>query len=88
MALLCGHVDANIIQLVGRWRSDEMLRYLHLQAYPLMMHLAPSMVRGGQFRLLSHQTLPPAVLPLLFAADEAALYLPNTHIYPKKKRLL
>ena len=73
MALLCGHVDANIIQLVGRWRSDEMLRYLHLQAYPLMMHLAPSMVRGGQFRLLSHQTLPPAVLPLLFAADEAAL---------------
>ena len=72
MALLCGQVDANIIQLVGRWRSDEMLRYLHLQAYPLMMHLAPSMVRGGQFRLLAHQHLPPEVLPLLFAADEAA----------------
>ena len=71
MALLCGQVDSNIIQLVGRWRSDEMLRYLHLQAYPLMMHLAPSMVRGGQFRMLSHQTLPPVVLPLLFAAAEA-----------------
>ena len=71
MALLCGQVDSDIIKLVGRWRSDEMLRYLHLQAYPLMMHLAPSMVRGGQFRMLSHQTLPPAVLPLLFAAAEA-----------------
>ena len=73
MALLCGHVDSNIIQLVGRWRSDEMLRYLHLQAYPRMMHLAPAMVRGGQFRMLSHQQLPPAVLPLLFAAAEANL---------------
>ena len=72
MALLCSQVDSDIIKLVGRWRSDEMLRYLHLQAYPLMMHLAPSMVRGGQFRMLSHQPLPPAVLPLLFAAAEAA----------------
>ena len=71
MALLCGQVDSDIIKLVGRWRSDEMLRYLHLQAYPLMMHLVPSMVRGGQFRMLSRQPLPPAVLPLLFAATQA-----------------
>ena len=71
MALLCGQVDSDIIKLVGRWRSDEMLRYLHLQAYPLVMHLAPLMVRGGKFRMLTHQTLPPAVFPLLFAAAEA-----------------
>ena len=71
MALLCGQVDSDIIKLVGRWRSDEMLRYLHLQAYPLMMHLAPSMVRGGQFRMLSHQTLPAVAMPILFAAAEA-----------------
>ena len=37
MALLCGHVDTDVIKLVGRWRSDEMLKYLHLQAYPVMM---------------------------------------------------
>ena len=74
MALLCGQVDSDIIKLVGRWRSDEMLRYLHLQAYPLMMHLAPSMVRGGQFRMLSHQTLPAAAIPLLFAAAEAEVH--------------
>ena len=71
MALLCGHVDSDIIKLVGRWRSDEMLRYLHLQAYQLMMHLAPSMVRGGQFQMLSHQRFPPAALPLFFAATAA-----------------
>ena len=77
MALLCGHVDSDIIKLVGRWRSDEMLRYLHLQAYPLMMHLAPSMVRGGQFQMLSHQHFPPAALPLLFAASAAEAAQPN-----------
>jgi hypothetical protein len=32
MALLCAHVDTEIIHLVGRWCSDEMLRYLHVQA--------------------------------------------------------
>ena len=74
MALLCSQVDSDIIKLVGRWRSDEMLRYLHLQAYPLMMHLAPSMVRGGHFRMLSHQPLPPAAFPLLAAAADAALH--------------
>jgi len=29
MALLCGRIDASIIQLVGRWRSKVMLRNLH-----------------------------------------------------------
>ena len=79
MALLCGHVDSDIIKLVGRWRSDEMLRYLHLQAYPIMMHLAPSMVRGGQFQMLSHQQFPPAASPLLFAAT-AAEAAPQSHL--------
>jgi len=68
MALLCGHVDTDVIKLVGRWRSDEMLKYLHLQAYPLMMHLAPLMVTGGNFRMLTHQVIPPAAMPIFFAA--------------------
>ena len=29
MALLCADVDTDLIRLVGRWRSDEMFRYLH-----------------------------------------------------------
>jgi len=35
-ALLLAQVDTDIIRLIGRWKSDEMLRYLHIQAYPLM----------------------------------------------------
>ena len=34
--LLVARVNTDIIRLLGRWRSDEMLRYLHLQAAPVM----------------------------------------------------
>ena len=36
MALLCSGIDTDIIRLIGRWRSDEMLHYLNLQVKPLM----------------------------------------------------
>jgi hypothetical protein len=49
MALLCANVTSDVIKLVGRWRSDEMLRYLHLQAYPQMHMIAPLMAQGGSF---------------------------------------
>jgi hypothetical protein len=32
-ALLLANVNPDVIHLIGRWRSDEMLRYLHVQAY-------------------------------------------------------
>jgi len=32
MTLLVYKVDTDIIRLLGRWRSDEMLQYLHLLA--------------------------------------------------------
>ena len=52
MALLCAGVDSDRIRLLGRWRSDEMYRYLHVQAQPVMTGLAAaSMLRGGFFRL-------------------------------------
>jgi hypothetical protein len=71
MALLCARVDDNIIKLVGRWRSDQMLRYLHLQAYPHMHTFANLMVTGGSFRLLHRQTIPNAAVPLLAQAPLA-----------------
>jgi hypothetical protein len=40
MALFCARVDSDTIKLIGRWRSDEMLRYLHVQAAPLMQGFA------------------------------------------------
>ena len=49
MALLCAGVDSsNLIRMIGRWRSDEMYRYLHVQAQPVMNGLAAAtMLRGG-----------------------------------------
>jgi hypothetical protein len=57
MALLCAEVDPDKIRLLGRWRSDEMLRYLHIQAYPLVSPLAPLMVRHGHFTLIPNNRL-------------------------------
>jgi len=52
MALLCKQVDTDLIRLMGRWRSDEMLRYLHLQAQPVMHGFAEKMLQGGDYSLL------------------------------------
>jgi hypothetical protein len=57
MALLCAEVDPDKIRLMGRWRSDEMLRYLHIQAYPLVAPLAPLMVRHGHFTLIPNNRM-------------------------------
>jgi len=66
-ALFCAQVDPNRIRLLGRWRSDEMLRYLHVQAYPVVADLAPLMVHRGRFDIIPNQRLPaipPALPPL------------------------
>lgn len=71
MALLCGKVDTSIIQLVGRWRSDVMLRYLHLQAGALMSTLAQTILQAGSFHLVPGQEVPAAAIPLLIEVPEA-----------------
>lgn len=58
MALLCAKVDTDIIRLMGRWRSDEMLRYLHVQAAPIMANFASTMVLQGNFCLHPNQEVP------------------------------
>lgn len=60
MALLCARVDTDLIQLVGRWRSDAMFRYLHVQASPLTSPLAPLMLRFGSFTLTAPLPAPRA----------------------------
>lgn len=72
MALLCGRVDTSIIQLVGRWRSDVMLRYLHLQAGALMSDLAKTMLTAGAFHMVPGQDVPAAAAPLLAQFPEVA----------------
>jgi hypothetical protein len=55
MALLLAQVDPDVIRLTGRWRSDEMLHYLHVQAYPLM--------RDYSHRMLLYTLTPNHLVP-------------------------
>jgi len=57
MALLCARVDTDTIHLLGRWRSDKMLRYLHVQAYTLVAPLASQMVHRGSYTLIPTSNL-------------------------------
>jgi hypothetical protein len=65
MALLCAQVDPLLIKLVGRWKSDEMLHYLHAQAAGLTHGLAAKMLVAGDFRLHPNQDIAPGAAPLL-----------------------
>ena len=67
MALLCGNVDADVIRLVGRWKSDAMFRYLHAQALPLVRNLASTMLHHGAFTLAPGTDHPPAAHNILQA---------------------
>ena len=58
MALLCSGIETDIIKLVGRWRSDEMLRYLHVQAEPLMKDFSCRMMHGGNYRFHPNHEVP------------------------------
>jgi hypothetical protein len=55
MALLCADVDTDRIRLLGRWQTDQMFRYLHVQAEPVMRNFATRMLQGGNYTLLPNQ---------------------------------
>ena len=52
MALLMARVDTDTIRLVGRWRSDIMLSYLHTTAKTFTEGLALHMVQHGDYALI------------------------------------
>jgi hypothetical protein len=56
-ALLCADVDTDKIRLLGRWRSDEKLRYLHVQALPIVTPFASLMVRHGYFSFIPNNRM-------------------------------
>lgn len=57
MALLVSKVDTDIIRLIGRWRSDEMLRYLHLTAEPIMRDFSSRMLQA-EYSMTPSQLVP------------------------------
>ena len=63
MALLCAGIDGDRIRLIGRWRSDEMYRYLHVQAQPVMTGVAAAMFRSGHYRILPGSPYPTLPAP-------------------------
>lgn len=52
MAMLSAGIDENIIKMTGRWKSEAMMRYLHLSSFPLRHKIAESMLQFGAFTLL------------------------------------
>ena len=58
MALLFSGVETNIIKLVGCWRSDEMIRYLRMQADTLVRNFANIMVQSVIFFLHLNYEVP------------------------------
>ena len=48
-ALLCANVDTNAVKLLGRWKSDAMLRYLRVQATLSSRHFAQNMLDHGAY---------------------------------------
>ena len=47
MVLLVGKADPDIIQMLGWWQLDDMFRYLHLLAEPIMKDFAAKMLNAG-----------------------------------------
>ena len=48
MVLLLSKVGTDIIQIIGQWRYDKMLRYLHLTAEPIIKHFAVKMLNADR----------------------------------------
>jgi hypothetical protein len=57
MALFCAGMDKMTIQLLGRWKSDELLRYLHAQAFPVTARCAQLMLQHGDFAMIPNQPI-------------------------------
>ena len=58
MALLCSGVNNEIIGLIGSWRSNKMMRYLHVEAEAIMRNFYKLMISHGNYNLLPHNELP------------------------------
>ena len=56
-ALIVANFDPDVIRLLGCWRSDKMLRYLHLTAEPVTRRFARQMLQADN-TLIPHQLVP------------------------------
>ena len=79
-ALLCARVDTSVIQLLGRWKSDAMFRYLRVQAATHASNYAQSMLDHGSFTFVpdnfANHDLPVQAADMAAVLDHDELYLP------------
>eukprot|EP00978_Attheya_sp_CCMP212_P024033 scaffold74842_cov37-Attheya_sp.AAC.2 len=70
MALLCSGVDPTYAKMLGRWRSDEMLTYLTMQAAPKIAGHSARMLVGGNYDFVPGQDVPAAFRDIKAAANQ------------------
>jgi hypothetical protein len=58
MAMLCGRIDIDIIRIMVCWHSDTMIRYLHIQAPPIINNYSASIFNHGTYAFLPDETVP------------------------------
>jgi hypothetical protein len=58
MSVFFGEIDINTIRFMGRWHSDAMMRYLHVQAQPIVGRFAEVMYTNGAYTFQPDETVP------------------------------
>jgi hypothetical protein len=58
MAMIFERIDLYSIQMMGRWNSDDMMRYLHIQAQPIINNYDARMYNHGTCAFLPDETVP------------------------------
>jgi hypothetical protein len=58
MAMLFGKIDINSIIMMGRWHSDAIMWYLHVQAQPNIGNYAAKMFNEGTYTFQPDETNP------------------------------
>ena len=74
-ALMCAGVDRDMIQLLGRWKSDAMLRYLRVAAAANIQPFSRRMLENGSYTFApaAHQVGPQYLVPTEAPAGLAAI---------------
>ena len=72
-ALLCANVDPTTIQLIGRWKSDAMIRYLRVNARTVQNRYAQQMLNHGAFTFVTTSDPVADPLPIQLPPQVAAL---------------
>jgi hypothetical protein len=58
MAMFFGQIDINNIHFMGRWHSDTMMCYLHVQAQPIVGLFAEVMYNNRAYIFQPGKTVP------------------------------